>query len=59
MAVTDAFCVAVLAIGIAYDVYAGVRWGKDATISRRIRHWSHEYPALPFALGFLAGHWFW
>lgn len=56
---TSLFIVGVIiAIGI-YDVYAIVSGGTEATISYRIRVWSHEYPAFTFLIGFCMGHLFW
>jgi hypothetical protein len=42
----------------AVDIGLAVWGGMDATISVQITKWSHEYIAIPFAFGFLAGHWF-
>lgn len=50
---------AILAI-LAYDVYAYIQGGQDATISSLvIKDWSREYPAFTFAIGFIMGHLFW
>lgn len=42
---------------IAYDIFAVLTPG--ATISEVIRAWAYDHPALPFAVGFVCGHWFW
>jgi hypothetical protein len=31
----------------------------DATISQIILEWAYDWPALPWAVGVLCGHWFW
>lgn len=48
------FVVVILAVDIALAVFGGV----GATISFQITRWSYDYPAIPFAAGFLMGHWF-
>lgn len=40
------------------DIALAVIKGKEATISVTITKWSKEYPAIPFAFGFLMGHFF-
>lgn len=55
---TDAFSIAVVVVSLVYDVVALTIGGSQATISARVVTWSKRYPAIPFALGFLAGHWF-
>lgn len=57
--VTDWFCVAVVVVSLGYDVVTiAIARGTQATISARVVRWSQRWPAIPFALGFLAGHWF-
>lgn len=43
---------------LAYDVYAVVHGGLQETISYEIVKLSKTYPFIPFALGFLMGHFF-
>lgn len=50
--------VASIAVIGAVDVFLAATCGKDCTISVNITQWSHEYPAIPFAFGFLMGHFF-
>lgn len=40
------------------DVLLAVHGGIPSTISAQMTNWSFGYPALPFAWGFLMGHWF-
>ncbi len=40
------------------DVILALRYGVEGTISVQITEWSHQFPAIPFALGFLMGHFF-
>jgi len=50
--------VCVVVIG-AYDVYAILVGGKEASISWTLVEWSYDYPSIPFLSGFLCGHLFW
>lgn len=56
---TDWVLLLLLAVAILWDVIAVVRWGPTGTISHSIREWSKRHPVVAFALGVLAGHWFW
>jgi hypothetical protein len=53
----------VLASGLVllgvYDVAAYLIAGHDATVTAAIRDWTHKWPVVAFAAGFLAGHLFW
>ena len=54
---------AILVIVIAaYDIYVWVRYGVEATITRRFKAWNKVYPAISlvmaFAMGCLVGHFF-
>lgn len=49
--------ISVLIIG-GIDIVLAITRGKDATISVVITKWSKQYPAIPFAFGFLMGHFF-
>ena len=48
----------IVVLALFYDVVAYVQGGVGATISWVIWQTSKEYPALPFAFGFLCGHLF-
>lgn len=48
----------VMAIAI-FDVYIINTQGKYESISAYIIRWSHEYPSIPFLIGFVCGHLFW
>lgn len=50
--------VAIVAIVGGIDIILAVHGGVNATISVQITRWSHEYPAIAFAFGFLMGHFF-
>jgi hypothetical protein len=45
-------------LALCWDLLVLLRAGRQATISARVFWWAQRYPAIPFALGFLAGHWF-
>jgi hypothetical protein len=49
---------AVFAI-LAWDVYAILVGGTEATISQLIIELSYQYPAMTFALGYVMGHLTW
>jgi hypothetical protein len=42
-----------------YDIYALIRYGNSATISYIIYTNSKKYPIIAFAMGVIAGHFFW
>jgi len=44
---------------IAFDFYIIFDEGATESISAYIIRWSHEYPSIPFLVGFVAGHLFW
>jgi len=54
--------ISIIIIG-AYDVYAILNGGTEASISHTIMMWSYKYPAFTFVsglgLGFILGHLFW
>lgn len=56
---TDAVILLLIAVAIVWDVLAVVYWGPRGTISHSVREWSKRHPVIAFALGVLAGHWFW
>ena len=58
-AITDGFLVFSVVVLIVYDLFALYCWGVEATISRSIAINSKRYPIIPFAIGVVAGHWFW
>lgn len=45
-------------IWVAYDVFAVLEYGNEATISVRMLRLGKAYPIIPFATGVLVGH-FW
>jgi hypothetical protein len=51
--------VAVVAFGIGYDVWVGVTYGTDATISWVTWTAAQRYPVIALAVGVLIGHLFW
>jgi hypothetical protein len=52
------FIVAALVVILGFDVFQVVKGGTEATISYWIYNASYEYPTIPFAFGFLCGHFF-
>jgi hypothetical protein len=56
---TQAILLVVAALLGAYDVYAIITSGYDASVSMVILDWSRRAPVLPFAFGILSGHLFW
>lgn len=56
---TKIFISILIAVIAVYDVYIISTQGKAESISWVIIEWSHEYPSIPFLLGFTCGHLFW
>jgi len=56
---TPIFILLMVASIIIFDFY--IIYDEDATqsISAYIIRWSHDYPSIPFLVGFVAGHLFW
>jgi len=51
--------IAFVAAGVAYDIYAGLTWGYEGTVSYDLLVASHAHPIIAFAAGLLCGHLFW
>lgn len=49
------FIVVLFSVGTAYDIWA-VSHTYEWTISATLYHLAQQWPAIPFALGFLLGH---
>ncbi len=58
MTLTRWLILSLVSLILALDIALACFYGVDATISVAITKWSYEYPAIPFALGFLMGHFF-
>jgi hypothetical protein len=56
---TGIFISGLLLATLAYDVYAFLAGGTEATISWTIFEYSYKYPAGVFLIGFVCGHLFW
>jgi 1-aminocyclopropane-1-carboxylate deaminase/D-cysteine desulfhydrase-like pyridoxal-dependent ACC family enzyme len=55
---TVVMMVAALIVLLAYDIFAAVTAGTNATISWMLWTLSHKWPIIPFSVGFLCGHLF-
>ncbi len=55
---TNWFCLVIIAVVIAYDLYAVLRWGTRGTVSHTVRTFTEAHPWLAFLSGVLVGHWF-
>ncbi len=44
---------------VVFDFYIIAAEGATESISAYLIRWSHEYPSIPFLLGFVCGHLFW
>ena len=51
--------ISTLVILIGYDAFVVLTEGTEASISSIIIVASYELPIIPFAVGFLCGHFFW
>jgi hypothetical protein len=59
MNLTVAFIIFLVVIIAIFDVYIIAKKGKQESISAHIIRMSHQYPSIPFLIGFVAGHLFW
>ena len=59
MSKTVIFIIFMLASIVIFDFYIVFDEGATESISAYIIRWSHEYPSIPFLIGFTAGHLFW
>lgn len=57
--ITPYFIIILVAAIVIYDFYIIAAQGKTESVSATLIRWSHEYPSIPFLLGFTAGHLFW
>ena len=57
--ITGIFIISFVALAIGYDFWAFYQGGTEATISYWVYDRSHMYPTIPFAIGYLCGHFFW
>jgi hypothetical protein len=44
---------------LAWDVYAGMRWGGDASVSVVLSDWVRAYPIIALTTGIVIGHIVW
>ena len=51
--------VGVTVILAVWDIFLAADTKEGNTISEVIRKKAGKYPTIPFAFGFLMGHWFW
>jgi hypothetical protein len=59
MNLTVAFIIFLVVIIAIFDVYIIAKKGKQESISAHIIRMSHQYPSIPFLIGFVAGHLWW
>jgi type III secretory pathway component EscT len=59
MNITLLFIAVVIAAIAIFDVWVIAKKGKKESISAHIIRLSHQYPSIPFLVGFVAGHLFW
>jgi hypothetical protein len=57
--ITILILIVVTLLLIAWDVYAYLAAGSQATISRVVLDWAGHHPVLPFLIGVVAGHLLW
>jgi hypothetical protein len=56
---TEAFLLIWIIAAGAWDLFAGLKWGRQATISLVMGQWAHDWPIVALALGVILGHVFW
>jgi hypothetical protein len=59
MNITAWILIGVVAGLIGYDLFAVAKWGYTGTISYDVLSASKNHPIIPFAIGIIAGHFFW
>lgn len=59
MKVTPVFTILLVVAVAVFDIFIINTQGKTESISAYIIRWSHEYPSIPFLVGFTCGHLFW
>lgn len=55
----EVFVIAIVTIGFALDLWLVINGGVKNTISWWVITMAQRFPIIPFALGFLCGHFFW
>lgn len=56
---TAVFLVVLIHFILAWDIFAGLKWGERATISDVLRGWIYDHPIIAFSTGVLVGHIVW
>tara|TARA_R110000850_G_scaffold120956_1_gene238667 strand:+ start:217 stop:423 length:207 start_codon:yes stop_codon:yes gene_type:complete len=59
MSKTVIFILFMVASIVIFDFYIIAAEGVQESISAYIIRWSHEYPSIPFLVGFVMGHLMW
>ena len=57
--ITPFFIIGLVVVIAVYDFWIIMEQGKMESVSATLIRWSHEYPSIPFLLGFTSGHLFW
>lgn len=57
--ITPYFIICLVVIIAGFHFWVIAEQGKPESISATLIRWSHEYPSIPFLLGFTCGHLFW
>jgi hypothetical protein len=56
--ITEIFIVLSIIIILGFDIFLVLKYGKDKTITHVIIKYSKLWPIIPFAFGFLMGHFY-
>jgi hypothetical protein len=56
---TIVFILLMVASIVIFDFYIIYEAGATQSISAYIIRWSHDFPSIPFLIGFVMGHLFW
>jgi len=59
MSKTIIFIIIMILSIVVFDFYIIAAESSTESISAYIIRWSHDYPSIPFLLGFVCGHLFW
>lgn len=57
--VTAVLLLLIIHFVLAWDVYAGMRWGGEASVSVVLAEWVRQYPIIALTTGIVIGHIVW
>ena len=55
---TEFVIIGTVVLLLVFDLFMACDDVEENTLSQVMIKYSHKYPVIPFAVGFLAGHWY-